>query len=293
MASDAGRSRAARELAEAALASLLVHVGSRDDLVVIGGLNPDFLTSGAPSPHRGTTDVDLLIEVGFHFDRDERDFRWLEQAIQRAGLRRLTGGWRWRLDVEGTPVVLDVLCDAGEHPGQEIVLPGCETVTAMDLAGPGPALGDSVSREIVVPAALRASVAGAPAAVTARFVRLGGYVLAKAAAMVGRTAEKDVYDLVYVLLYNPDGPAAAGEAAARVLRRSPPTITNHRDIVREAARRLGSSELPGPQVFAEEMIKGGSSLDVDILVQDAVSAAGQFVDAFERTLSEWGEGSGT
>ena len=69
------RSRGARERAEEALIRLAVALGERStDVVIIGGLNPDFLVSGPPVSHLGTTDVDVLVEVGVHYDREDLDF---------------------------------------------------------------------------------------------------------------------------------------------------------------------------------------------------------------------------
>jgi len=84
------RSRAAPDRAEGALARFaLLAAGHTHEFVVIGGLNPDFLAPTAPAPHIGTTDVDLLFEIGFIYDRDESADRSNRQGDQGAASRFL------------------------------------------------------------------------------------------------------------------------------------------------------------------------------------------------------------
>lgn len=181
---------------------------------MIGGLNPDFLAVAAPLAHLGTTDVDLLIEVALVYDRQDQDFSWLERALTDSGFepRKRDDAWRWLLDLGSAKVVLDLLCDTPDNLGQLIALPGCADATAMNLAGPAPAAVDSVFREIQVPAALRAELGSDVTSVQLRFAGLGGYLLAKASAILRRGLDKDYYDFAYVLLYCGRNSAAIVEA---------------------------------------------------------------------------------
>jgi len=81
--SERERSPEARDFAEEALVRLALAMGPHScKLVIIGGLNPGFLTVSPPVPHLGTTDIDVLLEVGFVYDRDEMDFAWLEEGLR-------------------------------------------------------------------------------------------------------------------------------------------------------------------------------------------------------------------
>lgn len=57
--SDPVRSRQARDLAEGALVRLVAAYGEMPEFVLLGGLVPDLLCSGAANRHIGTTDVDV------------------------------------------------------------------------------------------------------------------------------------------------------------------------------------------------------------------------------------------
>ncbi len=185
-------------------------------IVTIGGLNPSFLTNSPPVPHLGTTDVDVLLEVGFVYEREEMSFSWREVGLRKAGFWPHVSGsqpWRWYTKLNGMLVKLELLCDTYDSPGQEIALPGCDTVVAQNLKGPRPALLDSVQRSVSVPAEVRSDFPDAPDSVIVRFAGLGGYVMSKAAAVVARGTDKDYYDLVFVLIYNGEG-GPAGDAWA-------------------------------------------------------------------------------
>ena len=133
------RSRTGRELAERALARLALELGDRvTSLTVIGGLNADLLTLPQEAAHQGTVDIDVLVEIGFVFDREEQDLGWVERGLVRASFSPLSDeGWRWETRVETAAVVVDLLCDVPDNHGREIPLPGRPRAGAMNLAGPG------------------------------------------------------------------------------------------------------------------------------------------------------------
>lgn len=58
MVEEPPRSRAARAAAERALVRLVRQYGELPEFVVLGGLVPELLCSGAPVRHAGTTDLD-------------------------------------------------------------------------------------------------------------------------------------------------------------------------------------------------------------------------------------------
>lgn len=68
------RDRSARRLAEVALHRLCAAAGSRaSELVLIGGLVPELLVQ-SDDDHQGTIDVDILLDIGVVYDRDDLDF---------------------------------------------------------------------------------------------------------------------------------------------------------------------------------------------------------------------------
>lgn len=269
------RDRETRALAAQALERLLDALGSDASRVtVLGGLDVDVLTTPTTPPHAGTIDVDVLLDVGFVYERDELDFGWLEQALEAAGFAPVPGDatWRWSTKFDGAEIYIDLLCDTPDNVGQQIVLPGCATATANNLMGPGSAALDAVPREIsALCGELRRSKGIAELRhIEVRFAGLGGYLLAKAAAVLGRDAEKDVYDFVYVLIHNVEGgPEAAADAVARLARRAAGRISDFRAVL----HRLTAPGAREPDLYANQRVLDGDALPVDRLAADAVGAA--------------------
>lgn len=269
------RDRETRALAALALERLLDTLGTNaSEVTVLGGLDVDLLTESTTPPHAGTVDIDVLLDVGFVYERDERDFGWLERALRAAGYESMAGDatWRWSTQVGGAEIVIDLLCDTPDSRGQQIVLPGCPTATANNLQGPGSAALDAVPREL---AALhgelrRSGPTDELGHVEVRFAGLGGYLLAKAAAVLGRRADKDVYDFVYVLIHNVEGgPEAAAAAVARLAARAPGRLPDFRAVL----QRLVAPGSQGPDLYADQRVRDGDPLPADRLAEDAVSAA--------------------
>lgn len=271
------RSRTTRQLAETALLRLMDAAG-RDhagELVVVGGLVPEYLASSAPLEHQGTTDVDIVVSVGFIYDRDELDLGWLQRALETAAYRldRGQGGWRWIVDVDGFPVKVEFLCDVpGDQSNQVVPLPGCTKASAINLQGPGAALQDAVVRTVV-------TAGGNREIVTAD---LGGYLIAKAAAVASRGLGRDFYDLAFVLIHNDrGGPQAAADAVAECLARLDdearvgPSVYLPR--LEAAMGYFLEGERMGAFVYAREAVRTGAADTEAVLVEDASSAAHEFV----------------
>jgi len=270
------RSRPARHAAERALALLALALGDEARrLIVIGGLNADLLTVPQEPPHQGTTDIDAFIELPVIYDRDEEDYGWLEHGLTAAGFVE-HAGWRWSTQVDGYTVVLDLLTDVDDNPGQPIALPGTTITAAQNLPGPRAVRRDTVPRRLSV-----VDRSGTGRDVTLRFVGLGGYLLAKAAALLGRDAAKDAYDLAFVLLHNVDGgPGPAGKAVAAV------ADPDQGRLFLSALQKFDDVASSAPQHYAAQRIHDGVDLDADILAQDAVTAA---VECRRAYLAEKGE----
>ncbi|WP_423921410.1 hypothetical protein ACPEEZ_00730 [Frigoribacterium sp. 2-23] len=275
MAPAESRDRRTRDLASRAFARLLDAVGPHwQDMVLIGGLVPDTLVDG-DEPHQGTLDVDVLLPLALQYDQDDDDFGWLEIALQAAGFSRANEGtgWRWLTDVDGFPVVVEFLTDVPDSQGQEIVLPGTFAVTAMNLEGPGPALRNT-----------RVADFGGK---TARVAGVGGYLAAKAAAIVGRGKAKDLYDFAYVVVNGVRESATAVALSAAAA--SHPDAAWHRDPRHDIRAAIGlytHLQSDGPRHYAAESRAAGSSESEADLALDAVIAVRQFVDAFETAIGQ-------
>ena len=276
------RTTAGHAAARKALGRLGLRLGTdADRLIFIGGLSIEHLTGPQTHAHQGTTDIDALVQLGAVYDRDEDDFGWLEDALRLAGFVPRGGGSRWYASVDDVEVRIDLLSDVSDNPGQEIGLPGTRLLSSQNLDGPGAAVTDVVTRSIELEHGEAAP--GGPTTVELRFVGLGGYVLAKASAVLGRTESKDLYDLAFVVLYNSDGgPAAAGRAAARALHdvdRGP-----RQQVVRAAMERFDGQGSVGAQAFSVQRRLDGDPTEPETLSQDAAVAARLFLRAFEAGL---------
>lgn len=272
------RSPEARRLAEQALAALLHRVdGAETEIIVLGGLVPEVLTSGqdppAP-PHLGTTDVDLLLVTHLSL---ETDHAHVEAALGKLGFEPAEHNWRWRGRIEaGPPVKIEFLCDLDSHPAlQPVPLRGCRKLAAQNLRGTGYVTGDWAWQR------LRSTLAGGETIeVDARFARLGGYLLSKLVSARERGAEKDFYDLAYVLLHNRAG---GPSEAARVIADGPladalPTL---RSVLLEIRERYRGPNDIGPAGFAAESLKAEPEADEAALRADAVAAVREFLAALD------------
>lgn len=260
--------------------------GKAREVVIIGGLDPDFLVDTPPTPHLGTTDIDILLEVGFAYDRDALDFSWLQRSLIDAGFTPTSARqpWRWQTAVEGVQITVDLLCDTPDHQGLQIALPGCDLVVAQNVLGPAPALNDTQDVTLLVPEGLLREMPNEPRTVVVRFAGLGGYLLSKAAAVARRGADKDYYDLVFVILYNSrGGPTAAARSTLEALP-SPP-LDDHLGVLTRALDEFSSERERGPGIFAEQMQASGSTVDIEILIQDAISAVAEYRHALGETTS--------
>jgi hypothetical protein len=274
MIDDSERSAEARSLAETALAWLLVELDDPDlFIVVLGGLVPEVLTRGQEPPvipHLGTADVDVLLITHVHADRD---YGAVERALGRMDFEPFEEDWRWRGRVGDRPVILEFLCDLDDHPEGEVIRPaGCEVLSAANLRGTGYVALDFTWEEI------EATLPnGRTVRVRARFAGLEGYLLSKCVAARTRAADKDYYDLPYVLLHNRAGGPAA---AAQQLRdgRLAEHLSGLRSTFIELRERYRRTSDRGPACYAEQMQLVEPNADAALLRADAVAAVQEFLD---------------
>lgn len=273
------RSRTTRDRAEAFLVRFALIAGNNStDFVVIGGLNPDFLAPNSPHPHLGTTDVDLLFELGLAFDRDAQDFSWLDRTLEAAQLQPTSGegGWQWSGVLGDSVLRLDLLSDVPDHPGQPLVLPGAARAKVHNFRGPAAALHNAVERELIVSTALRAEIPNAPATVRLKFASLGGYIAAKSAALISRGAEKDAYDLAFVIMYAPGGPRAAAAAVATHL--LPQHVDPVEPVVESALRRFADPTSSATEAVVRQLVQAGDDSPAEQLRADVEQSARRFLD---------------
>lgn len=272
------RSPEARALAEDALVRLLDALDGHElNLVVLGGLVPELLTSGQGDEtpaHLGTTDIDIHISLVADTDSDLSALETALEAID-AEHDATVDGWRWLIPIDGTRVKIEFLCDLDNRPaGETILLPGCRAVKAANLRGTGFVARDWVEEEI------ERTADGETRVRRARFAGLEGYLMAKAYSTRYRGEEKDYYDLVHVLLYNrAGGPEQAGELLAGG--QFAEDVRAARSIFREIEARFADASAFGPRSYAQQALQVEPEADPAQLAQDAVGAIADFLAALE------------
>lgn len=269
------RSPEARQLAERALVALLHELGETElEIVILGGLVPEVLTSGqhppAP-PHLGTADVDVLLVTRIS---TEKDHSAVEESLRRIGFEPEDGGWRWRGRIDGRPVKIEFLCDLEtEREFAQVRPPGCRDLAAQNLRGTGWVAEDWEAQTLssVLPD-------GSAVNVEARFARLGGYLLSKCVAARTRGATKDFYDLAYVLLHNRAGGPSEAAAAVQTgaLSTAPAQLRN---VLTEIGERYRTPNAVGPSAYAAESLLIEPEADEAGLRADAVAAVAEFLEA--------------
>lgn len=251
------------------------------DFVVIGGLNPDFLAPSAPVPHLGTTDVDLLFELGFIYDRDEQDFAWLDRVLTAGEFTAAPDSrWRWDGILGESRVRLDLLCDVPDNPGQAIGLPGAETAVAQNLGGPSAALHDPIVRPLMVTGRMREEFPDAPSEVQLKFASLGGYIVTKSFALLSRGLDKDAYDLMFVIMFADGGARSAATAAAEAAARVQPNRPSSLQVVRDAVTKFTGADSRATDAVIRLLQRAGDDADPDQLRNDVTIAARQFINTF-------------
>lgn len=245
------RNQKARQAAENALVRVAHHYGSEPDFVVIGGLVPGIICAAAPVVHQGTTDID--VQVNLEIQAGGRSAARLEQALRNSDFRpvrttaKASPAWRWEASVERQPVVvkLELLADLDDQPAQSVI--GFEDATdlgAINLRGTARGLADARPRT------LTSRVGGVDLKVSVKMTGPIGFVLAKAAAYAGRHADKDLYDIAFVILYNDAGWTGAdlGERIFDILDKPLPLTMRKAFIELRAA--FADPQKRGPTVWA-------------------------------------------
>lgn len=268
------RTAEARAIAEATLLWFLHELkGVPLFIVVLGGLVPEVLTRGqepAVPPHMGTADVDILLITHVHV---KDDYGPVERALETMEFSPAESPWRWRGNVRNRFVKIEFLCDLDDQPeGAEVKPYGCETLTAANLRGTR-----FVGRDFVWETVSGDLPGGEPATAEVRFAGLEGYLLSKSFAARTRGAEKDYYDLVYVLLHNrAGGPAQAAEQLRRGMFGD--ELPGMRTTFLELRARFHATGDLAPSEYARGMKRVDPEADEATARADAVAAVREFVD---------------
>jgi hypothetical protein len=277
------------DLCERTLVTLLRGLGPwKAGIYLAGGLVPRYLIPHSPeSPHAGTTDVDLVLDLAVLATVDA--YRRLEQNLRALGFERGTNDegqaqhFSWRKPIgEVVTVVVDLLCDASTSEGGQIThLPGERRLSALRIPGAHLVVADHV--DIMLTADLLDQRGVATERV--RVANIVPFVVLKALAYEDRVEEKDAYDLIYCLMRYGCGPEDVANQFADRFARWPEESLLMR-AVEILRRRFASSEgisgatKDGPTSYARFLADPGRrTLDARNR-QDAAAV----VELFLRTL---------
>ena len=279
-------------LCERAQLILLACAGPWNERIfLVGGLVPRYLIKDLPQyapPHVGTTDVDLVVGIAVASDQAE-PYDTLLKNIKAAGFRLFedadgeTCSFRWCVDVDGKPVVVEFLTEKGVEPGS-IVRPREHTgakLGAFETRGANLAARDYIECEISgrLPD-------GNETFATIRVANLVPFITLKTLAMHDRGLKKpkDAYDIVFVLKNWPGGPAAAAREALG----SP---VNDEELVAESldllARHFEHSGMDGPGNYSKFLLDDEDDEEDEEarLRNEAVAVVAEFIAALGRSSS--------
>jgi hypothetical protein len=269
--SDQERSRAARQLAERALVRLVREYGEVPEFVLLGGLVPDLLCSGATHRHIGTIDVD--VQVDLEIQGGTVNGARLEAALTAVGFHPDTQKvWRWRDEsAPGMVVKIEFLADLDDVQNELTVsFDQCDALGAVNLRGTGFAAKDWALTTITT------DVGSEPVSVEVRVATLPAYLLAKIHAAHGRGLEKDWYDIAYVLLHNDEG--GPGVAARRVVEQFGEALVGATETaLSELAANFTDGGAQGSVAYATTMQAMHPEMDLDVLANDGVAAVSLFL----------------
>ncbi len=260
------RTRAARAAAELALVRIVHHYGRRPEFVLLGGLVPDLLCSGATHLHAGTTDID--VQVDLEIAGGSLNAARLERALRNAEFSPDTECvWRWHSAADGfrAEVKFELLADLPDVRAQEVVaFSDAEELGAVNLRGTGVASQDVEIRT------LRAKDGGIWREAEVPVTGLAGYLLAKTAAARERRKEKDLYDVAFVVLHNDAGGITA--AGDRIIDRFGSQLSAHRTALLELRANFRDPDAQGPRAYAEQLWIDHPDTDRREAAADAVFA---------------------
>jgi hypothetical protein len=247
------------------------HYGATPEFVLLGGLVPDLLCSRSGMRHAGTTDVD--VQVDLEIAAGAVNTVRLEHALVNAEFEADPSRvWRWQTETDGHNAVVkfELLADLdGEPAGAVVHFDECDVLGAVNVRGTGFAARDYSSLT------LRSRIGGVDYEVGVNVTGIAGFLIGKAAAARSRRAEKDWYDIAFVLLHNDFG---GPEYAARVTseRFGQDLVGSMRTALDDLLANFDSPGSQGPQAYASQVLVDHPGADDAQLRADAVLAVRSF-----------------
>jgi hypothetical protein len=265
------RSQAARAAAELALVRVAHHYGARPEFVLLGGLVPAFLCAQSGTPHAGTTDVD--VQVNLEISGGGVNASRLEQALLKAGFRPDAGYvWRWRSDRGEAVIKFELLADLDTQPNEATIrFDNCKELGAVNLRGTGLAVQDIEVRT------LTAIDQGVRRQTEVNVAGLAGFLVSKAAAARRRPKTKDWYDIAYVLLHNDHGDA--NQAAYRVKQVFGSSVSSLTSIMADLRANFDGADAQGTQAYVAQISLDAPQVDPVTAAADCQLAVNAFCDA--------------
>jgi hypothetical protein len=198
------------DLCERTLVSLMRGLGPwKLSVYLVGGLVPRYLIDARSDPpaqtrHIGTTDVDLVLDLGIMADIEA--YRRLEQNLQRLGFQRGSNDegqaqhFSWRKPIQpGVTIVVDLLCDDRNdaHAGHAVAIPGERRLSALVIPGAHLVIADHLTIPLTAELLDEAGVATE----TIRIANIVPFLVLKCLAFEDRNEPKDAYDIIYALTH--------------------------------------------------------------------------------------------
>lgn len=102
-------------------------------IVLVGGLAPRYIVGSLPptaSPHAGTTDVDLAIELAV--EGSVETYATLQENLKKSGFQMGQPSYQWSRLVDGSKVTVDFLCETDRVAASAIYKPKHGTGSRFD-----------------------------------------------------------------------------------------------------------------------------------------------------------------
>ncbi len=267
---------------ERALVTLIGNIGPwRERLVLVGGLAPRYIVGSLPpgaSPHVGTTDVDLVVQLAV--GEDFESYMKLGTNLRRSGFELTQPSYRWVRNVDGAPVYVEFLCETDQVGAGTIHRTRQDTGSgfgAFNVIGAQLVARDYSEYELEA----ERLEDGGLSRVRLRVAGILSYVVLKTLAFQDRHHEKDAYDLIYTLMNYPNGgPHTAGRVAATSPVREEPQVI---EALRLLSRCFNNTNRDGPRFYANFQADPDDTEGKARLHNEAVAAVTQFINGADMS----------
>ena len=263
---------------ERALVTLIGDLGPWSQrIVLVGGLAPRYIVGSLPpsaSPHAGTTDVDLVIQLAV--EDSFETYATLQKNLKGSGFELGQPSFQWSRQVDGSKVAVDFLCETDQVAAGAIYKPRQGTGArfgAFNAPGAKLAIQDFVEVDIEA----ERLDGGGLSKVQVRVAGVLAYVVLKILAFQERHHPKDAYDLIYTLVNYPGGgPRSAGLAAAASPIRDKPQVIEALQRIEERFKGVGYD---GPSAFSNFRADPDDAVGKEQFRNEAVLAVDRFLSA--------------